>query len=97
MEDYLKCVKCAEIEHEGSFCRCEERNIRIAKEQRSRGESAWKSKEKYKIDDIYELKELIEKLEKIREYKTGNLNYPKAFYTLAKEIEKIHYLLISKM
>lgn len=43
-DDYEKCKKCVESDHEGymkAFCRCEERNIRIAKEQRKRNESAW--------------------------------------------------------
>lgn len=43
MDDYLKCTKCADQEHEGIFCRCEMRNIRVAKERRNRGESPWKS------------------------------------------------------
>lgn len=41
MDDYLKCKSCIESEHEGQFCRCVARNIRIAKEIRSRGESPW--------------------------------------------------------
>ncbi len=41
MDDYLKCEKCPQVDHEGAFCRCEDRNIRIAKEQRSRKESPW--------------------------------------------------------
>lgn len=41
MDDYLKCPKCKKEDHEGVFCRCEDRNIRIAKERRARGESAW--------------------------------------------------------
>lgn len=43
MDDYLKCKVCSESEHEGNFCRCEGRNIRIAKEKRIQGESPWKS------------------------------------------------------
>ena len=42
-EDYLRCKICKKADHEGQFCRCEDRNVRIAKEQRARGESAWKS------------------------------------------------------
>ncbi len=41
MDDYLRCKSCMESDHEGQFCRCEGRNIRIAKEMRSRGESPW--------------------------------------------------------
>ncbi len=36
MDDYLKCKKCPDSDHEGMFCRCEDRNIRIAKERRER-------------------------------------------------------------
>lgn len=41
MDDYLRCNSCKREDHEGQFCRCESRNIRIAKEIRSRGESPW--------------------------------------------------------
>lgn len=41
MEDYLKCDICKEQDHEGQFCRCEMRNLRIAKEMRDRKESWW--------------------------------------------------------
>ena len=37
----LKCSKCSEEDHEGHFCRCESRNIDIAKELRERGMSPW--------------------------------------------------------
>lgn len=39
--DYYKCSTCSEEDHEGhmkAFCRCEGRNIRVAKEQRQCGE-----------------------------------------------------------
>jgi len=39
VDDYLKCKSCKQDDHEGQFCRCETRNIRIAKERRSRNES----------------------------------------------------------
>jgi|SRR6185436_8449133 len=42
MDDYLKCDNCSPEDHDGKFCRCESRNIRIAKEARSLGESEWK-------------------------------------------------------
>jgi hypothetical protein len=29
-----KCDKCSEEDHEGDFCRCESRNIRLAKQKR---------------------------------------------------------------
>jgi len=41
MEDYLKCNICLASEHNDKFCRCEARNIRVAKEMRSRSESPW--------------------------------------------------------
>ncbi len=40
----LKCSKCPEEDHEGHFCRCESRNIDIAKELRERGMSPWNEK-----------------------------------------------------
>lgn len=40
----LKCSKCPEEDHEGHFCRCEPRNIHIAKELRERGMSPWNEK-----------------------------------------------------
>ena len=49
MDDYLKCRKCPNDTHEGQFCRCEMRNIRIAKEKRKRGESAWKAQKQNKF------------------------------------------------
>lgn len=39
--------------------------------------------------DIYSLNELISCLEQIRDDGEGLLNFPKAFYCLAKEIEKL--------
>jgi len=41
MNNYLKCEICVESDHEGQFCRCEGRNIKIAKEMRAREESPW--------------------------------------------------------
>ncbi len=38
MDDYWKCTKCNEEDQEGQFCRCEDRNIRIAKEKRRRND-----------------------------------------------------------
>jgi hypothetical protein len=54
MKDYLKCEICVESDHEGQFCRCEGRNIRIAKERRARGESPWLTSqpERSKREDI---------------------------------------------
>lgn len=43
-DDYHKCFKCSDANHEGpnrQFCLCEERNIRIAKEKRRREERVW--------------------------------------------------------
>ncbi len=37
-EDHLKCKKCSDEDHEGQFCRCEGRNIRVAKEKRAKDE-----------------------------------------------------------
>lgn len=50
MDDYLKCNVCPEELHEGKYCRCEPRNIRIAKESRSRGES-WAQKNKKEVNE----------------------------------------------
>ncbi len=54
-DDYLKCSHCSQEHNEGIFCRCESRNIRIAKESRSRGNSPWKNKN----DDEIVIKEKI--------------------------------------
>ncbi len=40
-------------------------------------------------EDEYNLVELIELLEKIKHQGDGVLNFPKALYCLAKELEKI--------
>lgn len=40
----LKCSKCPEEDHEGHFCRCESRNINLAKELRERGMTEWGDK-----------------------------------------------------
>lgn len=34
MKDYYQCEKCPIEQHEGIFCRCESRNIRVAKRKR---------------------------------------------------------------
>jgi hypothetical protein len=44
IDDYEKCKICPEIDHEGAFCRCESRNIRIAKKQRELNQSSLQSK-----------------------------------------------------
>lgn len=41
-EDYIKCRTCSISDHEGQFCRCEDRNIRIAKEKRLRKENPYR-------------------------------------------------------
>lgn len=41
------------------------------------------------IDDIYTLEELIKKMENVKEGKDEALNLPKAFLSLAYEIQKI--------
>ena len=43
MDDYFKCKICKESDHEGQYCRCESRNIRISKEKRKRDQGFWKS------------------------------------------------------
>lgn len=53
MDDYYKCKICSAEEHEGhrrAFCRCESRNIRVAKEQRKRGEDWFSNKKSKKLD-----------------------------------------------
>lgn len=42
----LKCEKCPEEDHEGFFCRCEGRNIRLAKQLRKDGISGWQKDNK---------------------------------------------------
>lgn len=37
-----KCDKCAPEDHDGFFCRCEMRNIEVAKELRKNDQSPWK-------------------------------------------------------
>ena len=37
-----KCEKCSDEDHEGFFCRCEPRNIKLAKQRREKGLSVWK-------------------------------------------------------
>lgn len=36
-----KCCKCPTEDHDGIFCRCEGRNIKVAKMKREKGESPW--------------------------------------------------------
>lgn len=54
MDDYEECHKCLLEEHEGRFCRCEERNMRVGKEQRARGEGPWTKKNINEIKDSHE-------------------------------------------
>lgn len=35
------CPNCTKEEHEGYFCRCEGRNIRLARQLREEGKGAW--------------------------------------------------------
>jgi hypothetical protein len=39
----LICDKCPESDHEGHFCRCEDRNIALAKQLRRAGIRVWNS------------------------------------------------------
>ncbi len=53
MDDLLKCSTCPETDHEGQFCRCESRNIRISKQNRIDGKSEWNDIGKFfKNDNI---------------------------------------------
>lgn len=38
------CEKCKPEEHEGYMCRCEDRNIKLAKQKRDEGKSPWVKK-----------------------------------------------------
>jgi len=58
--DYLKCFTCPEEDHEGQFCRCESRNIRIAKEKRFHGESPWSIQTSKKICELERRINLLE-------------------------------------
>ncbi len=40
----LECDKCKKEEHEGYFCRCEARNIALARKLRNKGKSPWSKK-----------------------------------------------------
>ena len=45
----LQCSQCSTQDHHGHnnyFCRCESRNIKLAKELRERGIGAWQKSEK---------------------------------------------------
>ncbi len=42
----LKCEKCASEDHKGYFCRCEMRNIALAKQLREKGMSPWQKDNK---------------------------------------------------
>lgn len=42
MEDYFKCLICSQQDHDGIFCHCADRNIRIAREKRAIGDN-WSS------------------------------------------------------
>lgn len=46
------------------------------------------------INELYTLKELIDSLEQIRKEGEGNINFPKAIYCLAKEIEGIKQIVL---
>jgi hypothetical protein len=37
----LQCDTCKKKDHDGVFCRCEDRNIALAKKQRKEGKSPW--------------------------------------------------------
>lgn len=50
MDDYLKCNKCLESEHDNWACRCEDRNIRVAKERRARGEIPWQKSQPERLN-----------------------------------------------
>jgi hypothetical protein len=52
MDDCLRCNVCAETDHEGKFCRCESRNIRIAKEMRTQGESPWITSQPERLSEL---------------------------------------------
>jgi len=42
--DMNQCSSCPIEEHEGKFCNCEERNSRIAKKIKEKGERTWRKK-----------------------------------------------------
>ncbi len=44
------CPNCTKEEHEGYFCRCESRNIQLARQEREEGKSPWN--EMGKIRDL---------------------------------------------
>lgn len=44
MDDFKKCSKCPPEDHVDWACRCEDRNIRVAKERRKKGISPWINK-----------------------------------------------------
>lgn len=46
--DLEKCDKCPAGEHEGIFCRCESRNMRIAKFLREKRKTPWESKDEFR-------------------------------------------------
>lgn len=39
--DKFQCTRCLPVDHEGYFCRCESRNMRIAKDHRAEIGQAW--------------------------------------------------------
>jgi hypothetical protein len=47
-------------------------------------------------EDIYDLDELIERLEEIRDGFSSKLNHPKAFLSLATEIKKIKQQILAE-
>ena len=40
----LTCSKCNPEDHDANFCRCEDRNIKLAKQLRKEGKGAWQNK-----------------------------------------------------
>lgn len=58
-----KCDICSEKDHDGFFCRCESRNIEVAKELRIQGKSPWKrSQEPHAKMTEEQLKEAVCKI-----------------------------------
>lgn len=57
MQD-LKCSKCPEEDHENTyFCRCEGRNIELAKQLRENGVNTFRKMNEYKVKDEYDFVE----------------------------------------
>lgn len=45
--DKFQCTRCLPADHEGYFCRCESRNMRIAKDHRAEIGQAWSKLRKW--------------------------------------------------